>query len=239
MAVAHNGSGTEITRDQVVVNVGTGLRLQPRLVGVPLGDTALVHLSLSTPQATELTVTLRAINPAVVTLPQAVVFPAGETEQTIQVTSATTGSTTILASSSHGTAAAIVSVSEPVAQQPLTALAPAVGVTVRPPPSLGHATAMAHQMPSITVTLLPSPATEATPVTVFSRNPAVVTVLEPVVIPAGSQAVTLPLTTGQTGVAIVTLQAGSVVRQLTVIVSLPVEGVPLTVAPIVGVIVEE
>jgi len=51
--------------------------------------------------------------------------------------------------------------------------------------------------------------------------------------------VTLPLTTGQTGVAIVTLQAGSVVRQLTVIVSLPVEGVPLTVAPIVGVIVEE
>jgi hypothetical protein len=127
----------------------------------------------------------------------------------------------------------------PVAQQQLTALAPTVGVRVPQPPTLEHVSVTAHQTQTISVSLLPSLATEATPVTVFSSNPAVVAVLAPGVIPVGAQGVTLTLTTQQTGVAILTLRAGSVVRQLTAIVALPVEGMPLTVAPIVGVIVEE
>ncbi|PYN29444.1 MAG: hypothetical protein DMD98_21135 [Candidatus Rokuibacteriota bacterium] len=74
--------------------------------------------------------------------------------------------------------------------------------------------------------------------TVTSTDPAVATVVGAVVVSAGSQTATLTITTGTTGTALLTLQAGTEVRGLTVIVGTPPAGsVPPIIAPPVEVTV--
>jgi hypothetical protein len=223
-AIARTSGGTEVAQDQVVVDVVVGLRLQPQLVGVPLGGTATLRLVLTSALTTDLAVELSTVDPTVVSLPDSVVLTAGQTERSVLVTGAASGNTTILANSSLGTPAAIVSVSEPVAGKQLTALAPAVGMVVLAPPSVGQAITAENSQQSLTVRLLSSPATEETPVAVTSSDPAVADVLGQVVIPAGEQTLTL--------------RAGEEVRELTVFVGAPPAGrIPPIVARPVGVVV--
>jgi hypothetical protein len=155
-AIARTSGGTEVAQDQVVVDVVVGLRLQPQLVGVPLGGTATLRLVLTSALTTDLAVELSTVDPTVVSLPDSVVLTAGQTERSVLVTGAASGNTTILANSSLGTPAAIVSVSEPVAGKQLTALAPAVGMVVLAPPSVGQAITAENSQQSLTVRLLSS-----------------------------------------------------------------------------------
>jgi hypothetical protein len=210
-------------------------------VSVTANQTQTITVPLLPSPATEATpVTVFSSNPAVVAVLAPGVIPVGSQTVTLSLSTGQSGVAILTLRAGSVVRQLTVIVGLPAAGVPLTAMALAVGVTVTLPPTLGHVSVTANQTQTITVPLLPSPAAGATPVTVFSSNPAVVAVLGPGAIPAGGQAVTLTLTTKQTGVAILTLRAGSVVRQLTVIVSLPVAGGPLTVvAPIVGVIVEE
>jgi hypothetical protein len=223
-----------------VVNVVVGLRFEPRLVGVPLGRTATLQLMLTSALSTDLSVELSAVDPTVVTQPDSVVLTTGQTERSVPVTGAATGSTTILANSRLGTPAAIVSVSEPVAGQQLTALAPAVSMVVQAAPSVGQAITPENSEQTLSVRLLSEPAGEDTPVAVTSSNPAVAEVLGEVVIPAGEQVATLTIKTGDPGEATLLLRAGEEVRELTVFVGPPPPGrVPPILAPIVGIEVEE
>ena len=106
------------------------------------------------------------------------------------------------------------------------------------PQSLGEIITPTSGRQTLTVPLLPTPATVDTPVTVTSSDPAVATVLGAVVVRAGSQTATLTITTGTAGRAFLTLQAGTEVRELTVIVGTPPAGsVPPIVAPPAGVVV--
>src|SRR5207247_1243661 len=149
---------------------------------------------------------------------------AGQTEHLVAITGAAVGNTTVIATSSLGLAGAIVSVSEPVSQQTVRVEAPAVGLVAQLPRSLGRLLAPASGQQTLTVPLLPTPATIDTPVTVTSSDPAVATVLGTVVVPAGSQTATLTITTGTAGTALLILQAGTEVRGLTVIVGPPPAG---------------
>jgi hypothetical protein len=239
--VARSSSGTELARDQVVVNVVVGLRLEPQLLGVPLGDTATLLLSLTSPFTTDLPVNLSAIDPTLIALPaDSVVLEAGQSERSISVTGLAAGNTTVLADSDLGSAAAIVSVSEVVSEQTMTAMAPPVGLVVLPPPSLGQVVAPVSGEQTVTLRLLSSPATADTLVTVSSSNPAVATVEGSVLIPAGEQVAELTITTGVEGEAVLTLRSGTEVWELTVIVGTPPPGsVPPILAPPVGVEVGE
>src|SRR5206468_3362610 len=117
-------------------------------------------------------------------------------------------------------------------------IAPPAGVAVLPAPSAGQLGRATCSERMLTVPLLPTPATDDKPVTVTSTDPAVATVLGAVVVRAGSQTATLTITTGTAGTALLTLQAGSQVRGLTVIVGPPPAGsVPPIIAPPAGVVV--
>src|SRR5206468_10104408 len=108
------------------------------------------------------------------------------------------------------------------------------GVFVQAAPSAGQLIVPGSGQQTLTVPLLPTPATADTPVTVRSSDAAVATVLGAVVVRAGSQTATLTITTGTAGTALLTLQAGSQVRGLTVIVGPPPAGSvpPIMAAPV-------
>ena len=237
-ALARNSSGTEIVQDQVTVNVVVGLRIAPNLQGIPLGETGNLILSLSSAIGTDLTVDLSAMDPAMATLPDSVVLIAGQTEKSVQVDGAGIGATTILASSNRGMAAAIVSVSEPVAQQQMIVFSQAVGVFVPPSPSAGYVIVPEGSQQTFSVRLLFSPAGADTSVTVTSSNSAVANVNTAVVIPAGGQDAAVTLDTGQAGEATLLFDAGNETRWMTVIVGLPsADKIPPTSALPVGVFV--
>ncbi|MBW2388806.1 MAG: Ig-like domain-containing protein [Deltaproteobacteria bacterium] len=238
IATARDSWGSEVAQDQVVVNVLVGLAIEPQLVGIPIGGTATLRLSLSSPSSTDLTVALSAVDPAFVSLPNQVVLTAGQTQALVSVTGAATGNTTILTSSSRGSPAAIVSVSEPVAQQQQVVLAPVVGVAVPAPPSVGQLIIGASDQQTVDVRLVSGAVGADTPVIITSSDPAVADVQGPVVIAAGEQVASLIITTGVAGEATLTLRVGSEVRQITVFVGTPPPGrVPAIVAAPVGVAV--
>jgi hypothetical protein len=234
-AIARSSSGTELARDQVVAQVVVGLRLEPQLLGVPLGDTATLRLSLSSPLTTDLPVNLNAIDPTLIVFSEeSLLFEAGQTERLISVTGVVEGNTTVLADSELGSASAIISVSEAVYGQTITAMAPAVGVSVLHPPSVGQVVAPVGAEQTVTLRLLSSPATADTAVTVTSSNPAVARVEGPVVIPAGEQVAELTITTGVEGKSVLILRAGTEVWEFTVIVGTPPPGsvLPILAAPV-------
>src|SRR5207247_415574 len=234
-AVARTASGSVIAQDQVIVNVVVGLSIEPRLLGVALGASATLRLGLTSPLTSDLEVDLVAADPTIVTpAPGPVVITAGQIERPVTLTGAAVGNTTVIATSSLGLAGAIVSVSEPVSQQTVRVEAPAVGLVAQPPRSIGRLLARTSGQQTVTVPLLPTPATVDTPVTVTSSDPAVATVLGRVVVPAGSETATLTVTTGTAGTALLTLQAGTEVRGLTVIVGPPPAGSvpPIMAAPV-------
>jgi hypothetical protein len=86
----------------------------------------------------------------------------------------------------------------------------------------------------VAITVLSSPASADTPVSVTSSNPAVATATATPVV-AGTRVTTLSITTGVDGVAVLTLRAGSEVWSVTVFVGAPPPNrTPLTVALPVG-----
>jgi len=221
VAIARDGVGNEVAQDQVVVVVVVGLDLEPRLAGIPVGEAASLRLSLSSPASADLPITLSAVDPLVASVPGLVVLPAGEIELLVLVTGTATGSTTILASSSRGAPASIVSVSEPLAQQELTVLAPPTGVVLSAPPSAGQLTLGVSEQQTVELRLLTSPSGADLQVTVTSSDPAVVDVLGLVVVAAGELVAPMTLVTGAAGEATLTLRVGSEVRELTVFVGSP------------------
>jgi hypothetical protein len=88
------------------------------------------------------------------------------------------------------------------------------------------------------LTLLATPASASTPVTVTSSNPAVASISGNVTIASGAQTANVTIQTGSEGVATLTFQAGSATKQLTVVVGTPpAQLVPPTFANAVGVVV--
>jgi hypothetical protein len=248
VASARNGSGGEIARAERVWEVLHALRASPVLMGLPRGGSATVRFSLAAPLDDDLAIDVAASNTSVAVGASEVVLPAGQTAVDIVVTACTecpndpltrvgaaAGNAAVVATSARGTAAAIVSVSDPVAGQALTAMARLAGLAIALPPSAGQIVTTAGRQDTTVVTVLGTPAGEATPVSVTSSNPGVASAIAST-IPAGEQVTTLSITTGSNGTAILTLRAGDTVRSFTVIVGTPAPNqTPIALAPIVGV----
>ncbi len=114
-------------------------------------------------------------------------------------------------------------------------VAPQVGVTISRPPSAGQILLQPGQGTTTSTSILLAPATGPTPVTVASSNPAIA-MATATTIGTGSQTTSLAITTGEPGIALLTIRAGGVVRSLTVYVGAPpANDTPMVLAPSVGV----
>jgi hypothetical protein len=236
-ATGRDAAGTQIAQDQVTVNVLTGLRVQPRLLGVPLGATGSLELGLAAPLATDLSIQLSVVDPTIATVsPAVVVLPAGQTEVVAHVTGVATGATTISATSARGNTWAIASVS-PLVPKTLGIDAPTTGVVVVPARVLGHVFAPVGGQQTVNVPLLSQPAIANVPVTISSTNPAVANVSGPVTIAQGARNATISISTGIAGTATLTFRVGNEISQLVIVVGTPPDGTaPPTLAAPVGVV---
>jgi hypothetical protein len=237
-ATGRDAAGTQVAQDQVTVSVLTGLQAQPRLLGVPLGATGLLRLGLPAPLATDLSIQLSVVNPAIATVASAsAVLSAGQTEVVVPVTGVATGATTIVATSARGTAWAVAAVS-PLVPKTLGVDAPTTGVVVVPARVLGHVFAPVGGQQTVNVPLLSQPAIASVPVTISSTNPAVANVSGAVTIAQGARTATISITTGIAGTAILTLRVGNEISQLVIVVGNPAPGTaPPTLAAPVSVVV--
>ncbi|QYZ65331.1 MAG: hypothetical protein OI74_04575 [Gammaproteobacteria bacterium (ex Lamellibrachia satsuma)] len=241
IASARNSSGVEIAQDAVTVNVGVGLRVTPQLLGVPLGGSADLNLSISTTLGEDLTIDLIAVDPGVAEVPSTpVILTAGSPAIDVPVNGLAEGSTSVLVNSILGTEAVVISVSTPLSGQELRPLAPAVGTMVQSPPYLGRVILPANSQRTLVLTVLGSPATADTSLIVSSNNSAVADILGSPMVPQNEVTVVLTIDTGAEGTAELILRAGEEVRVLTVTVGLPLSGTepPLVAAP-VGVVIPE
>jgi hypothetical protein len=215
------------------VHVVPTLRAAPRIVGVPLGGTSTLRLSLPSPASSALGIQLSVVNPSVATVPATATIPAGATEVVVPVTGLTAGATTIVATSSRGNTWAIASVSAPVPKT-MSADASLVGTMVVPARLLGRIVTPIGDQRTLTLQLLSTAAVAGIPVTITSTNPAVAFVAGGVTIAPGSRSATVTVVTGQPGTATLTLRAGNDISQITVVVGAvdPALAPPTFTAPV-------
>lgn len=234
-AAGRDSAGTVIATDTVSVDVVTGLKAVPRLIGIRTGGSSIVRLRLSSPAGADLPLTLRAANPAIVALPQTPqVLRAGETELLLAIGGVADGATTVFADSSMGTAAVIVSISQTAAGQQISISDPATGVNVARVHSIAHLFAAAGVQSTVGVRLLDAPAGASVPVDVVSSDPAIVSATVQPIEP-GSQVALLSLVTGQAGTATLTFNVGGTGTAVTIVVGTPAAGVASpVVSPIPG-----
>jgi len=163
-----------------------------------------------------------------------VVIPQGAQTAALTVSTGSAGEAALILRAGTDVRQLTVLVGTPPPGQLPPALAAPVGLAVLPPPSVGQVVLATASQQSLTLRLLRNPATSTVPVTVLSNNPGVAQVLGNVVIPQGAQVATLTLTTAHAGEAVLTLRAGTEVRQLTVIVGTPPPGrlPPALAAPV-------
>ncbi len=237
VATGRDASGTQVAQDQVVVTVLTGLRVRPRLLGVPLGGVGLLRLGLPSALTTDLTIQLSVVDSAVATVPSAsVVLTAGQTEVVVPVTGVSTGATTVAMTSERGNAWAVASVS-PVVAKTLSADAAQVGVVIVPGRLLGQVFTRVNGQQTLVVPILASPAAADIPIAISSTNSAVASVPGSVSIAQGSRTATITIVAGAAGTATLTLRVGNELVQLTVVVGNPPAGTaPPTFAAPVGVV---
>jgi hypothetical protein len=217
--------------------VGVSVIPPPSLgfVFTPVTSARSVTVSLvDAPAAAATPVTVTSSNPSVAQVTAEVGIAAGERGATVPIASGQAGVAVLTLRAGGVVREITVVVGTPPAGLVPPIVAKPVGVSVIPPPSLGSVFASPSASPSVVVAFLPASAAQATAVEVTSSNPAVATVSGPVSVAAGQRSVSLPITTGQQGVATLTLRAGEVVREITVVVGTPPAGFapPALAAPV-------
>jgi len=206
----------------------------------PSGSRALSLRLLDAPAAQDLLFTASSTDPAVAQIVGTVRVPAGSTDAALVVQTGAAGQATLSLRAGEQGRELRVSVGAPNAGATPPVLAPPVGAVVLPLPSLGEVIVPAAATSPIRLRMLDVPASQNTPVSVTSSDPTVAGVLAPAAIAAGATDVTLAISAGAPGDARLTLTAGSVARELHVVVGTPSAGqTPPIVAPPIGLVVLE
>jgi hypothetical protein len=195
------------------------------------GSTSISIPVLTTPSVGTTDVAVSSLNPSVAT-GSAGAITAGATSATITVNGVSAGTTTLLVRAGDQVRAITVTVGTPApGTEPLTVSSP-VGLSLAAIPTAGRFFVPATVSRTLGVTLFTSPVPSDTAVTVTSSNPAVVAVASPAIVGAGGRVVELQLTTGESGIAILTLEGGGLRRQIAV--SVGTAPTPETTPPIVA-----
>jgi hypothetical protein len=169
-------------------------------------------------------------------------IPAGSTDAQLAIAAGTAGEAILLVSGSGVRRELKVVVTlTPARDQSVPLLAPPVGLTVGGLTSVGQVSLSPGATHTLRLRLLDVPAAANTPVLVTSENAAVAAVAGPADVAAGSREVNLPIAAGSAGETVLVLRAGSLVRELKVVVAATPasdQKVPV-LAPPVGVRVEQ
>ena len=248
-------AGSEVRGLTVIVGTPPPNRVPP-LVASPVGVVALRPPSAGqvisdagrqqtftvplfpTPATQDTPVAVTSTNAGIAHVVGAVVVPAGSETATLTIATGTPGTAVITLRAGANVRSLTVIVGTPPAGTTPPVVAPEVGVVIRPPASLGEIIAGTSGQQSLTVPLLTTPASQDTAVQTTSTDPAVASVVGPVVVPAGSRTATITIATGVRGTALITLRAGTDVRGLTVVVGTPAPGTtPPILAAGVGLVV--
>ncbi len=235
VTVSDRQVGSSVTAEARIV--GAALTPAPSLgqVFTPVSSQSTLGLTLLSSPAGALTpVSVTSSNPAVATA-TATGIDAGTSTTTLSVTTGTAGTAVLTLEANGQSWTVTVVVGSPSADRTPMTLAPIVGATVARAPSAGLVIVPVSSVTSPTLTLLSEAnAGGALNVTVTTSDPTVATAIASAV-QAGSRTTTLQITSGAAGTAELTLQAGTVVRTVTVVVGTPsANQIPPVFAPIVG-----
>jgi hypothetical protein len=227
----------------VVTPLPVGVNVRPPLslgtVFAALSSSQTVSLPfLPEAAAVPVVVSIASSDPTVAGVPATVTIPAGQTTVQIPiVTGGSAGSATLTLQGGGIIRVLTVFAGQVPADQIPPAVSQAVGVQVLPPLSLGTVFTPVAGVQAVRLVLFDAPVASPVTVQLASSDPAVASVPAQVVVNAGERVAEVPVTSGGTpGEATITLNAGSLARQLTVIVGPPpADRVPPAVAPPVGV----
>jgi hypothetical protein len=211
-----------------------------RVFAAPAGQAIFTVTLLSSPASVDTPVTVSSSDGSVASVTGPVIVPAGATTRSITVQTGSPGTATLTFRAGGEARQLTVVVGTPPADSvPLIVARPA-GIVLLPASSIGRLFTSPAVSSTFTLQLLSSPAAADTVVTVITSDPTVVSVSGLVVIPAGAQTASLTIETGVAGTARLRFSAGGEVRELSIVVGTPPDGiVPPVVASPVGVAVVE
>jgi hypothetical protein len=202
-ASAQTAAGVELARDSVTVTLGVPLEVRPRILGVPLGDSARLVLTVPRALPADVAVELRAADPSIAEpVAPSLVLSAGDTRAVAALRGLRTGATSVEVRSSLGVATVTAS----------------VGLMLQE-----------NGQRQVQVRLLPEAATAPVAVTATSSEPSLVQVIDASDIGAGERDTTLTLAAGSIDdldTAVLDLAADTVNRELTAVVVPPFQTAP-------------
>jgi hypothetical protein len=222
-----------------------GVRVLPavalgRIVAAPAGQIALVLALVAEPAASPTTVTVTSSDPAVASVSQPVVVPAGERSAAVAIATGAPGSATLTFRAGGEVRELAVHVGTPPAGSVPLAFARPAGVRVLPAVPVGVLFEAVTTPRTLSVQLLAQPRSADTPVGVSTSDPNIAAVTAPITIPAGSVSATFTVATGAEGVATLVFEAAGEKRELVVVVGNPPPSRrPVLVAPPVGVEIKQ
>ncbi|RIL00281.1 MAG: hypothetical protein DCC71_18835, partial [Proteobacteria bacterium] len=241
LAVSASVSALAPGAEQDAVAAPAGVAVQPfasaGLVAIAPNATSAVSLRIfAQPVAQDVVLSVESSDPAVASVPGAVVVPAGSAVASFSIAAGAGGQALLqLVGGGSGRELRVVVGAPSAAATPPVVAAP-VGIAIVPFPSAGDVIVPPASARTVTLRILGEPAAGDTELVIASSDPAIAQVAGPVVIPAGSTDATFEITTGAAGSAIVTLVAGDDGRELRVVVGAPdAAHTPPVVAPPIGV----
>jgi hypothetical protein len=195
-------TGGSVAADIVVVSVESPLLVEPRGLGIALGESRTVRFHVTSVRDTDLTIDLSAADATVVSHAAQVVIPAGESEAFVDVTGlradcwpaadgwAAPCNTTLLATSSIGQVESFVSVSTPIGEPDFAPTSNAVGTRAHGLSRAGRFIIPASAGEQfLELRVLAIPKAVDIPVTITSSDLLLLTVTPSAVVPAGETSV--------------------------------------------------
>ena len=202
--------GSSATTPSGVSSQPLGISIQPPVfvggVVVPESSSRTVSLSIiGEPAVTPLPVTLVSSDPAIVSVPADATIPAGSQSITLDITSGNAGVAELTITIDGQTYIVQIIVGSPPAGFASGVASQSVGISIQPPVFIGGVVVPEFSGRTVSLVILGESAVTSLPVTLISSDPAIVSVPADGTILAGSQALTLDITTGNAGVAELTI----------------------------------
>ncbi len=217
--------------------VGTVVQSAPSLgnVVVPVSTTARLDLPfLGGVAAQDTPVEIASSDPSIVAVPGRLTLPLGAGSLALTLVAGHAGQAIVTLRSGDRVRElnVIVGPSSPGSLSPV--MAAPVGVAVLPAPSLGRFVVPESATTTLKIPFLSTPMAVDTVITLASSDAAVAAVPASLVLSAGRTDLTLPVTGGQAGRAVIDVRGAGVVRELTIVSGPPAAGSlsPAMAAPV-------
>jgi hypothetical protein len=211
-----------------------------RLITSPAAQSTFTLQLLSTAVAAATTVSVTSSDANIASVSGPIVIPAGVRAASVTILTGVEGRATLTFRAGTETRELTIVVGTPPPGTEPPVIASPVGVVLLQQRLLGTVFTAPGGQPTVSLTLLASPAGAPTPVTITSSDANVASVNGTPVVSTGARTVALAVLTGIEGVATLTLRAGSDVAQIVVVVGTPPAAlIPVITAPIVGIEVKK